>query len=240
MSSKNGFISLQLSLFLIIFISLYSTLAITHALFEMKDSARKTCIQQAFETESYILKSTRQLFNLNPASTFLRTQIKLNQVALAAALATGNEPAALALQESLNLLYKSQNALDQTQKTLISAIKNYIRFKQTQTKIQVYNQSIDKSRYWNFLLESIVHFTTKTQINYPVQPDPIGGVAPNYEWASDAEKSLSLAYNWNLFFASNSHFQSLLTWSNNFSMTCGAVTQIRSSKWHIKIIADRF
>jgi len=240
MNSKKGFVSLQFSLFLVIFLSLYSTLAITYALFEMKDTNRKTCIQETYETESYVLKMTRALFNLNPVSTLLRIQIKSIQAALAIAIATGNEPAALALEKSLNLLYKSQKTLDNKQKILISTVKNYIRLKQAQIKAQVYNQSKDKSQLWNFILQSTVHFTTKTQINYPVQADPIGGVAPNYEWATDAEKSLTMAYNWNLFFSSNSHFQSLLTWSNSFSMTCGSTAQLRSSKWSIKIIADKF
>lgn len=240
MSSKNGFISLQFSLFLTIFFSLYFTLVMTHALFEIKDSARKICIQESFETESYILQTTRLLFDLNPASTLLRTQIATQKVALAAAIASGNEPAALAIQNSLNLLYKSQNVLDQKQKSLIAAVKNYMRFSQVQILTKLYNQSEITSQHWNFILQSLVHFTEKNRTTYPVQPDPIGGVAPNYEWELDAEQQLTMAYNWNLFFTSNSHFQKLLTWTNNFSMTCGAKAQLRSSKWHIKIIVDRF
>lgn len=237
--NSKGFISLNLSLVLTIFISLYFTGAFAIAISQQRDYVRSTCVNEATDLQAATLKNVRQIFALNKPSTFLRRSIIATKIAIAGALIAFQPALAASLQKTLDGLYQAQNTLDKLQKFLILKAKAELHAKNAALVAKINSGQWDEARPWNKMISMLSFFRPKRFPQLAIRPDSEGGVAPNYEWEPDAEKKLTLAYSWNMFFRTEDDYQTLLQWMNTIAVECSVAPNLKEDKWQLTINADK-
>lgn len=237
--NSKGFISLNLSLILTIFISLYFTGAFAIAISQQRDYVRSTCVNEATDLQAATLKNARYLFSLNKYSTVLRRGITTAKIALALAAATMNAPAVAAADKILSGLYRAQDALDKVQKVLLFKARAELQTKHLALVAKINSGQRDEARPWNKMISMLSLFTPKRFPRFAVRADSEGGVAPNYEWEPDAEKKLTLAYSWNMFFRTEDGYQTVLQWMNSIKVECSVAPNLKEEKWQLTINADK-
>lgn len=239
--SKNSeaFVSLSFVFILMTFTSLYLTATFAIALSMQRDYVRSTCVTEATAIQSATLKNVRQLFNLNPASTALRLDIKATQAALAVAIATMNLELVPVLEHKLNALHQAQKTLDGVQRTLISKTQLELLSKHLALIAKLQGGQEQLSLPWRFMLRLSTYVVPRSTPILAIRPDSEGGLGPNYEWQENAEHKQSLAYAWNMAFATLASYQSFFTWTNVLSLTCKVSPRLGDKKWHLTINADK-
>ena len=237
--NSDGFISLSFVFVLMTFLSLYITATFSIALSQHRDYVRSTCVNEATEIQSSALKNIRGLFALNPVSTTLRYNIKTTKVALALAVATMNFEAVPPLERQLNTLYEAQKNLDGAQQTLITKAKAELMTKHIALIEKLNRGQQEINTPWRFMLSISSYFTPRFTPILAIRPDSEGGVGPNYEWQPEAEKKQTLAYSWNMYFATNESYQRFFTWINVLTIQCSVAPSLGDRQWQLTINADK-
>ncbi len=237
--NSKGFISLNLSLILSIFISLYFTGAFAIAISQQRDYVRSTCVNEATDLQAATLKNVRYLFSFNKPSTILRRSITAAKITLALAVATMDAPLVAATEKILNGLYRSQDALDKIQKAIIFKARAELGAKHVALTAKINSGQWDEAKPWNKMISMLSFFRPKGFPKLAIRPDSEGGVAPNYEWEPDAEKKLTLAYSWNMFFKTEDDYQTILQWMNTIKVECSVAPNLKEDKWQLTINADK-
>lgn len=240
MKNSKGFVSLASLNLIVIFISLYFILCFSAQLIAVKNYVRKTCLLESVKSQKKILKIERNLVQLNPISTALRSQIKITQVALV--VATINSQAALIvlLQKKLVELYAQQKRLDFLQKSLIYRIQFLLTY-ESQSIIQKVNQSVNTdSNYWSDIIQTQSHFSKNNQSEIAFMPDSEGGLGPNYVLKKNANRLQSLSFIWQYTFRTLEKFQAYVFWNNHLKMTCAVIPQFGGNLWSVKISQGKY
>lgn len=236
--NSKGFISLNVALIFMTFISLYLTAAFAIALSQQRDYVRSTCVNEGFEVQRSALKNIRQLFALNSSSSIIRFAIKETKIELALAAATQPQLVPV-LEARLNTLYESQKALDTIQQGLITKAKFELQAKHLALIFKLNKDQRELSNTWQSMLTMSSYFIARTTPTLAIRPDSEGGIGPNYEWQEDAERKQTLAYAWNMFFQTNQSYQNIFSWMNVLSLTCSISPNLGDKQWQLTINADK-
>ncbi len=175
-------------------------LATTHALISYtsasKDLYRSQCIQWGLKAQYRLSDITDDILKLNPLSTQLRLQLKILKASLIAAISSGNAALIAQIQSQIQQVQWQQQQLDLQQKQMMSQAEleiswlghNYLR----ETKMAL--QKFDSS--WVMLLMIQNHFRILRYPQLGLQPDSIGGLAPNYELSAQYRQQRIMAFEW--------------------------------------------
>lgn len=236
-----GYITLQFTFIISVFLILFATISIAIAITKSKDIARTTCITEAVKTQSQALQYTRVLFSLNKPATFLRWTIRITSAAMVLATVTGQLQFLPALRTTLNLAKQSQKHLDKAQKILINLIKWQMKSNHYQTLYKMNKSSYENSKIW----DTIVHINSFAKSDHTpslaIRANSKSGTAPNYEWLPQAEKIMTVSYSWRMFFRSNNSFQNFIPWMNVLSTKCAVAPNLtEADKWTLTINVDKF
>lgn len=237
--NENGFVSfIFIWLILILLLVGYSYSAIHHQII-LKGTYRKICLVEFKNIENMIVQYEKKLFSLNKFSTFLRLQITLTKTALAAATVSLNAPLVMQLTQQLNQLYQQQKMLDLTQKTLIQTANTKANLSLNLTRQKFQNQTRALNRTWSWLLTSTHQWEMTRVIALPVQPDPVGGLAPNYELKTNYQDLQKLELSWQIMNRYKKSTQSLLPFSYSQQVNCSLTAKERNQKWSVVLTKDK-
>lgn len=194
--NSHGFVSILFMLFVIPLIALAATHALISYTSASKDLYRRQCIQWGLKAQYRLSDITDDIFKLNPLSSQLRFKLKTLQTALFAAISSGNSVLAAQLQIQIQQVQTQQLQLDQLQKQKIgqadleiSQLKQNYLF-ETKMALQKFDHS------WALLLMTENNFSILKSPYLGVQPDSIGGLAPNYELSAIYKQQRIMAFEW--------------------------------------------
>lgn len=240
MKNSKGFVSLASLNLIVIFISLYFILSFSIQLISVKNYVRKTCLIESTLSQKKILKLEKKLVQMNPLSTYLRTQIKVTQIAIVAAVASSQPALVAMLQKKLFEFYAQQKKLDSAQKALITQIQ-FLLVNESQAIILKINRAIEtESQDWGHIIQSQSHFSKKFVPEIAFGPDPEGGLGPNYVLKKNADKLQSLSFIWQYSFRTLEKFQAYIAWNNHLKMNCTAIPVFGDKLWSVKISQGKF
>lgn len=237
--SSNGFVNLTFVFILMTFVSLYLTATFAIALSQQRDYVRSTCIQEATDHQIDHLKNVRMLFRLNRQSTILRKGIFGTKALIAAATLAGRVETAYALQKILDGLLQAQKALDVVQKGIINKARIELKVKHVGLIAKINSGQRETASPWRYMISMSSYFNPRSTPTLPIRSDAEAGVGPNYEWDTNAESRLKLAYIWNMSFATSDEYQRFFTWVNVLSLQCSVAPDLRGEKWLLTINADK-
>lgn len=237
--SEKGFFSVQF----LFFVSLISVTLISYGYVfyaqKQKDQFRKVCYFDLVDIQKNMVASEKQLFLLNPESTALRIRLNILYIELAAATAAQNYPLAAKLTLDIEQTIGLQKKLDTLQKIIIQKA-NY------STKLQLIKLNTElarayelEKRIWTSLVQENRRFYLKMNPVIAVQPDSMGGLAPNYELKANYQRLQELELSLQYQFTNRNETQSVLKTKQSFQFSCSISFIKKDHEWNLKINQDK-
>lgn len=231
----HGFVSLSCIFVIAILIGLYFTVSFSIGISEARNLAQSQCVQQASETQGQVLKTLRELFNLNPLSTALRLQIQSLQAQIVAATLAQNYAALPGLSAQLTEARNEQLELNQIQKSLIFMAQSKLQSGHIKLLTSLNKNLLDQNQRWKDALSLVTSFVAQREPKVAIRPDSQSGIAPNYEWQTEAEQIQAMSYSWSLYFTTQERVQRYLSWTNKINLSCLVAPQVKGEQWQLKI-----
>lgn len=233
--SENGFVSSFFVIILNVVLLLGFIYAFINFHITQKDYQRKICLIEFKEIQTSIVKSEESIFRLNSLSSLLRLRMTQLKMALAAAIAVSNYPVVAQINLQIAETYQKQVSLDQLQRSLMLRSQFQILQRISNLNQKIQSQLRKQTPVWNLLLYQSTSFSLKPIYSLPIQPDSIGGIAPNYELKPNYKQLQMLALNWNQSIQTKLGIKSS---SKDYSQ-CSLTAKKEGSFWTIEINPDK-
>lgn len=203
---------------------------------QQKDYVRRICLYEFKEIQTLIVHSEERILKLNPLSTALRLRMTQLKLALAAAVATSNFSLIAQINIQIMQTYQQQQRLEELQRTLMLQANLNLRRQFLNMDSRISSHIRSQMPAWKHFLLLSTLFSLKPIHSLPLEPDSIGGTAPNYELKPNYSKLQMLALNWNQSIQTKLGIKS----SFNNQTQCSLTGKKEGSAWHIEINPDRF
>lgn len=237
-SPQAGFFSIHF----LFFLTLISTTLIAYSFIfytqKQKDLFRKICYYDLAKTQKQLVQYEKQLFLLNPLSTALRLRLKILYVQLAAALAAQNALLVEKTKYEIEKVISQQKKLDQFQKALIQQAQLHIKIQIELLQLQIQKSNHQEKLIWKYWVRENRNYHLKKNVIFAVEPDSIGGLAPNYELHNNYKALQELRLSLQLKF-SNEHNQNLLPTQKEYDFLCSISFSQQRNQWTLEINQDR-
>lgn len=239
MKNQKGFFSLHA----IFFLTLLTSAALSYGYIsyaqKQKDLFRKVCYYDLADIQRLLIQSEKKLFSLNPESTALRLRLKILYLELAAAIAAQNAPAVAKINLEIKTTMQAQISLDKIQKALILEAQYFLRSKLAAMASELQIQQQHENALWQIFLLEQRKYHLKLNPKLAIQPDSIGGSAPNYELQIEYDTIQQLNLTLHSRFSNNSRNQIHFKTEKSFEHTCTVSFQKKENLWMLTINQDK-
>jgi hypothetical protein len=239
----DGFFSLYFILFLSLLTSFMFSYGFIFYASQSKDTFRTACATNAVEIQKNLIRAEKSLFLLNIPSSLLRLKLIATYAALASTPAPYNAP----LLAELHIIQLEQKNLELLQQKIIQSSQMQANFQYGKMIAQTNQNNSQINSHWSFYLNIFSFIRAAHAPQLSVQPDSIGGTAPNYELQADYQSTQRVELIWQNWFTISDVAQKFFNPKNfnNHNMTlrygfnCRIEPERTNNGWDIKIRMDK-
>lgn len=201
-SNQKGFVLILFLTILPLIVLALSGLAVTLLYVEAKAESRHLCRQALFQTQKQVGQNLTLLMQLNTTAKSLRVQLRIQQVALAAA--GGPEtPMGAAIAARILQIEEQKLILGQQQKALILESELEMRTGSLRSELQVRSSLHQKQMRFAHLIQLSPDQVSSSLPHLAVRPDDPSDTAPVYELETPFTEKQSLQTFWKIRYSWN-------------------------------------
>ena len=230
MKGQKGFAVLYFVAFLPLLLAVGFCLYVFLSFSDTHLETTQTCLRDQIKIQKNVKLALRQLFKLNPRANSLRAQYRLAQLRLAAAIASGNVPAAALARWQLSQVYQQRGLLDLQQKALILTANEQIAndqmiLKQRISQIGVRRENDFKNSMIN-KIEGLEYKKTRLAVVASDQDR-----APSYSLSPHFIEDQALEFKWKLNLVSQNAVARFLPYQSQFPQSCSTTINPKEDSW---------
>lgn len=243
MTSKfntRGFTSIIFLFFLSLTVFLVFSYAFISYVQKQKGIFKKFCYGDLAQIQKETVQYEKNLFRLNPLSSFYRTYLIALKANYAAAIASQNYPLASQLHLEIIETERKQEQLDVTQKKIISSAQLNLKSNLNTLKYNIESRTVLESFIWLHILKQTQNYELSQNAIIAVQPDSIGGIAPNYELQNQYNQKQQLRLNLQISFKNKDDIKTIISTEQSFENNCNISFEKRDEEWFLKINQGKY
>ncbi|MNL05549.1 hypothetical protein D3C87_1261550 [compost metagenome] len=196
-------------------------------------STQQACREGGLRGQQHVAPLLQQLLSLNPRALKLKLAELQAQAKLAAALSTGNLPAAAAARTEIASIQLQRKVLDFKQKSLIQQSNLFLLSAHQRTASSLRVARTQGLPTFNYLkIESRQHLTSAPKL--AVRPES-SDIAPTYRTLENFDSEQALAHSWQYQLRVRSPFQNFLMADLKWTPSCAVTLKQDGFSWIPKI-----